>query len=126
MRCISSITIQQIERAIDKLSPQKAPGPDEIRNIVLKKSYDILKDYIHALVQALIHVRYFPAAFKTSTTIVLHKAGKPDYTKPNAYRPIALENTLGKLIESVIAELLSNVVESYELLPPQHFRGCPG
>src|SRR5437762_13702608 len=93
MECISNITIQQIERAIDKLSPQKAPGPDEIGNIVLKKAHDILKHHIHTLVQASIHLGHFPAAFKTSATVVLRKAGKPDYTKPNAYRPIALENT---------------------------------
>ena len=37
-----------------------------------------------------------------------------------------MENTLGKLIESVVAELLSYVAESYELLPPQHFGGRPG
>ena len=48
------------------------------------------------------------------------------YTKANAYRPIALENTLGKLIESVIAELLSHVMEKHQLILAQHYGGRPG
>jgi ribonuclease HI len=57
---------------------------------------------------------------------VIRKPGKPDYTKANAYRPIALENTLGKLIESVVTELLSHAVEEHQLIPPQHYGGRPG
>jgi hypothetical protein len=37
-----------------------------------------------------------------TTTAILRKPIKPDYTKASAYRPIALENKLGKLIESVV------------------------
>jgi len=58
-------------------------------------------------------------------TIVFWKPGKPDYTKGNAYHPIALKNTLGKLIESVITELLSYVLEEYQLIPLQHYEGRP-
>jgi Reverse transcriptase (RNA-dependent DNA polymerase) len=61
-----------------------------------------------------------------TTTVVLRKPMKPDYTKPNAYRPIALENTIEKVLESVITDILSYLTESYELLPPQRFRSRPG
>jgi hypothetical protein len=37
-----------------------------------------------------------------------------------------LENTLGKVIESVITELTSYVVETHQLIPQQHFGGRPG
>jgi hypothetical protein len=36
-----------------------------------------------------------------------------------------LENTLGKIIDSVIMELISYVVEKHQLIP-QHFGGWPG
>jgi Reverse transcriptase (RNA-dependent DNA polymerase)/Endonuclease-reverse transcriptase len=120
------ITKKQIQRAIDKLSPKKAPGPDEIANITLKKTFDIASHHLLTLVQASIDTSHFPTPFKSTTTVVLRKPGKPDYTKANAYRPIALENTLGKLIESVVTELLSYAVEEYELIPPQHYGGRPG
>ena len=61
-----------------------------------------------------------------TTTVIIRKPGKPDYTKASAYCPIALENTLGKLIESIITELLSHAVEEYHLIPPQHYGGRPG
>ena len=121
-----TITTQQIRCAIDKISPKKAPGPDEIANITLKKTFDIAHRHLHALVQASINTAHFPTPFKTTTTVILRKLAKPDYTKANTYRPIALENTLGKLIESVMTELLSHAVEEYQLIPAQHYGGRPG
>ena len=122
----TKITIRQIERAIDKLSPNKAPGPDEITNAIIKKTFDTTQQHLLAMVQASINLSHFPACFKTTTTIVLRKPQKSDYTKPNAYRPIALENTLGKIIESVLTDLLGYLTETHNLLPANHFGGRPG
>ena len=58
--------------------------------------------------------------------MVLRKPGKPDYTVTKAYRPIALENTLGKVLESVMADTISYLTETYELLPAHHYGGRPG
>ena len=33
---------------------------------------------------------------------------------------------MGKIIESVMAELLSYITETYQLISPQHFGGWPG
>src|SRR5437773_10295660 len=38
-----SITMTQVKRAIDKLAPNKAPGPDEIPNRILKRCLSILQ-----------------------------------------------------------------------------------
>src|SRR5438552_2378180 len=70
-------------------------------------------------------IGYFPSVFKKTLTIVLRKPSKPDYTKPNAYRPIALENTIGKILESITTELLSYLIDTHDLLPANHFGGCP-
>jgi hypothetical protein len=48
---------------------------------------------------------------------MLRKPGKGDYLNPSAYRPIALLNTLGKTLESVIAGRITETAESYGLLP---------
>src|SRR5947208_12151432 len=82
-----------------------------------------LKHQILQLAKASFNIGHFPSTFKESTTLVLRKSNKPDYTKPNAYRPIALESTVGKLLESVIAEILSYLTGTYELLPNTHFGG---
>ena len=57
--------------------------------------------------------------FKEADTIVLKKLGKADYTVPKAYRPIALLNTLGKVLEAVLARRLSDIAESNHLLPKE-------
>ena len=43
--------------------------------------------------------------------------GKTDYTTPKAYRPIALLNTIGKALESIIAEKIAFLTEAFKLLP---------
>jgi Reverse transcriptase (RNA-dependent DNA polymerase). len=121
----TKITIQQLERAINKLSPKKAPGPDEITNAVLKRTFPTIQQHLLALIQTSLNLGHFPQVFKKTTTVVLRKPTKPDYSKPNAYRPIALEST-GQSHESIIAELLSYVTETHQLIPAEHFGGRPG
>jgi len=121
-----NITEQQLERAIAKLAPKKAPGPDNITNRVLKQNQDTLKNHLLKIAQSSLNMGHFPSPFKNTLTVVLRKPNKPDYTKPSAYRPIALESTIGKLIESIIAESMSYLIEKHELLPPNHFGGRPG
>ena len=110
------VTQSQVKTAIEKLSPKKAPGPDEIPNLILQKCYEEIKDHILLLAQESFETSHFPTNFKESTTLVLRKPKRPDYTKPNAYRPIALENTIGKVLY---------LTETHELLPANHFGGRP-
>jgi len=124
--CEIEITMTQVERAINRVAPNKAPGPDEISNLVVKKTLDTTGKHLLALAKASFNLAHFPKIFKRSTTVILRKPSKPDYTKPNAYRPIALESTIGKILESIGAEILSYLSETHELLPAQHFGGRPG
>src|SRR5579859_6755908 len=117
------ITIQQLERAIGKMAPDKAPGPDEITNRVLKRNFSALQPHLLTLAQACINTGHFPSTYKRTITIVLRKPSKPDDTKPNAYRPIALENTIGKILESIVTESLSYLIKTHDLLPANHFGG---
>ena len=122
----AQITIRQIRETVSRLAPDKAPGPDEISNRVLKNILPVIEHHLQALMQVSLRLRHFPKSFKHTTTVVLRKPSRPDYTKVKAYRPIALENTLGKVMESIIAEIISYLTETHELLPPHHFGGRPG
>jgi ribonuclease HI len=121
-----NISITQVRRAIEKLAPNKAPGPDEIPNHVLKRNMSILEHHILELAQQSLITGHFPQSFKETITLVLRKPNKPNYTKPNAYRPIALESTIGKVLESIMAEHISYLCETFNLLPKNHFGGRPG
>ena len=66
------------------------------------------------------------APWKLSMTVVLQKPGKPRYDTPKAYRPIALLNTLCKVLTAIAAELMTFYTEKHQLLPANHFGGRPG
>ncbi|KAF8518266.1 hypothetical protein BU17DRAFT_48894, partial [Hysterangium stoloniferum] len=52
-----------------------------------------------AIFAATICLGYHPVQWRTFTTITLPKLNKPDYMLPKAYCPIALENSLSKVVE---------------------------
>jgi hypothetical protein len=116
----------QIKRAIANLSGYKAPGPDGICNIVFKECTEVLVPYLVHLFNAVFSHHTYYEPWRKFTTIVLRKPGKPNYTIPKAYRPIALLNTTCKLLTAVVADQPTYVLEHHQLLPNTHFGGRPG
>ena len=60
---------------------------------------------------------YHPREWKQAITLALRKPNKADYAVCGAYRPIALLNTIGKILESIIARRISKLAKTYNLLP---------
>lgn len=56
----------------------------------------------------------------------MQKPHKDDYLITKAYRPIALLDTIGKALESVLAKRISALTELHSLLPKTHFGGRRG
>jgi len=119
-------TEQEVARAISNTTPFKAPGPDGICNIVFKKCKEQLVPYLTHLFNATMELGTYYDPWREFTTVVLRKPGKPDYTVPKAYRPIALLNTTCKLLTALIAARTSSILERHNLLPNTHFGGRPG
>ena len=120
------ITVEQILGQMRKLKPFKAPGPDGIPNVVLTKCADLLADILLCIYEAILEHRLSYKPWKIFTTVVLRKPGKPRYDVPKAYRPIALLNTMWKVLTAIIADQLTFVTERHRLLPDNHFGGRPG
>ena len=70
-----------------------------------------------------ISLSYWPNYFKVSTTVVIPKLNKSSYDSLKAFHPIVLFNTLGKLIEKVIAERLQFIVASNNFIHPSQLGG---
>lgn len=117
------ITEKEIEDAIRAASPLKAPGPDGITNKALQAGMPQLTAHMLRIFNQSLKLSYCPAHFRGSLTAVLRKPGKDNYTKPKAYRPIALLNTLGKIMDAIIAQRLNYLVETHQLLPLTHIGG---
>ena len=120
------ITEQEIARALTGIKGSKAPGIDGLPTLVWKKTWSAISDIVGQIFEASIQLGYYPRRWKTASIVVMRKDGKPDYTTPDAYRPISLLNTLGKILERVMAKRLSYYAEKYRLLPDTQFGGRPG
>jgi hypothetical protein len=120
-----SISEDEISSIIKKLHPFTAAGSDGIPFFVLKCLGSPLVCYLQPLFQACIDFSYHPTAFCHCNMVPLRKPGKGDYSAPGAWQPIALLNTLGKVLESVIARQISTMSEEHSLLPAQHMGFCP-
>ena len=59
VQCIPTVTMQQLTRAIEKLPPDKAPGPDGITNRLFKKTFKIVQHHLLALAHATLNAEYF-------------------------------------------------------------------
>lgn len=115
------LTLEEIERQLLYAKPWKAPGDDGLPVIVWKKIWPVVKHRVLALFQASLAEGVLPHQWRHAKIIHLKKSDKPDYALAKAWRPISLLSTLGKLLEAVLAERLSHAVETYGLLPTNHF-----
>ena len=118
-----SLTIEEIERRVFAASSWKAPGDDGLPAMVWKQIWPVVKDRVLLLFQTSLEEGSLPTQWRNAKIIPLKKPNKGDYTAAKAWRPISLLSTLGKTLESVVAERISNAVETFGLLPTNHFGG---
>jgi len=81
----------------------------------------VVKGRVLHLFQTSLATGIFPTQWKQARIIPLKKPEKGNYTIAKAWRPISLLPTLGKILESVVAERISYLAETHGLLPVNHF-----
>jgi len=110
----------EFKSAISKCSDSLAPRPNKLTWRHLKliiKNDDCLSNIIN-ISDSCINLGHWPNYFKILTTIIIPKPNKSLYDHPKAFHPIVLLNTLGKLIEKVIAERLQFMVARNDFIYP--------
>jgi hypothetical protein len=101
---------------IRALSTSKTPRSNRISNEILKTLIEEILEGLAQEISKLLVVDTLSGRLKESTIIALRKKGKKDYSLPSSYRLIALENTIAKIVEKVLANRLNNVAKKYALL----------
>lgn len=96
------ITPELVLKAISGFSPDKAPGADDIKPIILQNLPESAIKYLTKLYQATITLEYTPQQWRESRVIFIPKAGKPNYNTPKSFRPITLLSFVFKTLERLL------------------------
>jgi hypothetical protein len=116
-----NLTIEEVEEKVMEAKAWKAPGQDGLPAMVWKELWSMVKERVLHLFHILLSEGRLPDQWRTAKIIPLKKPGKDDYKKAKAWSPISLLSTLGKILEAVVADRISYAVETYGLLPTNHF-----
>lgn len=107
---VPKITLTELESIGASLPTNKAPGPDGVPDMILKRIIAKKPDLILGTLNLCLAQGLFPKSWKEAKLVLLQKGNKP-LEQPSSYRPICLINTIGKLLERVIKRRLETHLE---------------
>ncbi|KAF8678982.1 hypothetical protein AX14_004665, partial [Amanita brunnescens Koide BX004] len=124
-RSFPLISLKELWDALRPTTNSSAPGPDHVtwRHLKLALSIPDTDATLVRLFNNVCREGTWPSHFKDSYSVIIPKPNKPDYTIPKAYRPIALLNTIGKLLTKILANRLQHDAAEFGLLHRDQFGG---
>ena len=82
-------------------------GLDRILNKALKTCGPLIAPWLTDVARVYFIIGYFLRLRRAITIFILYKEGKADYSLLGSYCPIALKNTLSKILERVVVERMA-------------------
>lgn len=117
------VTRDEVREALFKSSAKTSPGESQTSYLVLRWTWSVAEDYMHALMKRCLQGGYHPKVWRRAIAVVLRKPKKPNYSKSRAYHLIQLLECLGKLLEKIVARRLTYLVGRHNLIPGTQFGG---
>ncbi len=114
-----TVTPTMVEKAIEKLRPDSAAGPDKIGPRLLQELKAQVAPALAAIYNASLREGQVPEDWRTANvTPIFKKGAKAD---PGNYRPVSLTSVCGKLLERIIKDkIMQHLTEHDLILPSQH------
>ena len=107
---------EDIEKAIDELSPNSAAGPDQFPSVLLKQSKGVLSAPLYLIWKKSLTTGIIPDILKKANIVPIHKGGSRG--EPKNYRPVALTSHIIKVFEKVLRNHIVAHLEENNLLNP--------
>ena len=108
-------TLVELQRALDKLHPHKAAGPDGIATDPLRNLTSVAKSRLLEVANLSWLSEEVPRAWRQGIIVPTLKHGKP-VSEAESYRPISLTSNIAKVVERLVAARLSDFVERHDVL----------
>ncbi|THH03967.1 hypothetical protein EW145_g5865 [Phellinidium pouzarii] len=115
------ITTEEFMRALRPTSNKLAMGISGIGYLPIKWAADQFVEELITLFNECKVLGYHPRAWHMAKVVMLHKPNKKDPSTPRSYRPITLEEMLGKCLEKIIANHLQFFSNEGGTLPHNQF-----
>ena len=112
---VPTVTQEEVQRKLLEMRALAAPGPDGIMAQCLQASRSVIVPCLAELFQRMLQLGVHPASWKTARVLPVPKPGA-DLHAAKGYRPIALLNVLSKVMESLMKDRMSYVLETCNLL----------
>ena len=117
----------EVIKYIDKLKVTKSPGPDQIHPRILKETKNEIAEHLSNIFTQSLENGACPSQWKEANVTPIFKKG--DKKCPGNYRPISLTSVIGKLMESLITDKITEFLETNKLIGDsqhgfRHNRSC--
>jgi hypothetical protein len=118
-------SLLELSEALAACAHNSSPGPDHVTWSYLKYwcGSKGVASLFTCIVNVCICVGHWPTHFKESLLVIIPKPGKASYSTPKSFRPIVLLNTLGKLVEKMLAHRLQFDRVAHNAFEPNQFGG---
>jgi exonuclease III len=104
------LSVDELDRAIEKMNPRTAGGPDGIGTAVLKKFWGVLRVPLCRYGTEMMSQERMSPSFLVSSIKLIPKKG--DVTKIKNWRPISLLNCVYKVVSKAINNRLKSISDS--------------
>ena len=109
------ITSMELQRKLVAMRAFAAPGPDGIVARCLQEASGTVVPILRHLFQRMLYEGVHPASWRTARVLPVPKPGGDPHAA-KGYRPIALLSVLSKLLEGLVKDRLSYLLESRQCL----------
>ena len=105
---------EDIRRKIDELNRYKSPGPDGFLPRVLKEVRDEVAPLLAKIFNLSLRTGHVPRDWREAEVTPILKKG--DRSLASNYRPISLTSIIGKIMESIVVDKITDHLETNQLL----------
>ena len=118
------VTSEGVLKKLQKLNASKSAGSDELHPRVLKETAEVICVPLSIIFKKSLEEGKLPSVWKQGNITPLHKKG--DKKRSENYRPISLTPVVGKVLESIIRDVLVDHMMQNKLFCDEQHGFVPG